>query len=89
MKKKKFPYDCEYVKKYLLNKNYQSYTDGTYTHYRKILEFIYPDISHYYIRNLIEDLINEEFFIVRFYRGRRYFRIKNKESKQDIGIITF
>ncbi len=89
MKKKIIPYDLKKLKKYLIDKDYQYYTDGTYSHYRKMFEYLYPDLTSYYIRNIITDLIQEEFFIVTFYRGRRFFRIKTKEASRDIGYITF
>lgn len=89
MKKKNTPYDLQKIKKYLLEKNYQHYKDGTYTHYRKMFEYLYPKLSHYYIRNIILDLVECDFFIVRFHRGRRFFTIKTKGEEEDIGYITF
>jgi len=89
MKIKLFPYDLKHVKKYLIKKNYQHYKDGNYSHYRKMFEYLYPNLSQYYIRNIILDLIECEFFIVRFSRGRRIFSIKTKAQSEDIGFITF
>lgn len=89
MKKKYIPYNLEDIKKYLIDKNYQDYSDGTYSHYRKMFEFLYPNLTPYYIRNLIMDLIECDFFTVRFYRGRRYFRIKTEAINRDEGYITF
>ena len=54
-----------------------------------MFEYLYPKLSHYYIRNIILDLVECDFFIVRFHRGRRFFTIKTKGEEEDIGYITF
>jgi len=89
MKKKIIPYDLEFVKDYFLKKNYQNYYNGSYSVYKKILNYLYPNLSDYYIRNIVEDLILEEFFVVKFHRGRRYFNIKTNGASPEIGYVTF
>jgi len=89
MKKKIIPYDLEFVKNYFTIKKYHDYLDGSYSVYKKILNYIYPKLSEYYIRNILEELVEKDFFEVKYHRGRRYFNIKTKGQKPDIGFITF
>ena len=90
MKIAKRPYDIEYVKNILIKKNFSDVDCLTYTHYKRMFQYIYPQLTDYYIRKIVLELIEEEFFIIEKQKNRRYFRVKNYNlKKRDIGFITF
>ena len=90
MKIAKRPYDIDFVKNTLIKKNFFQVDLLTYTHYKRMFQFLYPELSDYYIRKIVDELIDEKFFIIEKIRKRRYFRVKNYNvQKPDIGYITF
>lgn len=86
MKTRKYPYDITYIKNYIISKKY---TDAiNFTHYKKILKYLYPDLTNYYLRVIMLDLVECGFLQTNSINRRRYFYI-NKEVKEDIGFMTF
>lgn len=86
MKTRKYPYDITYIKNYIISKKY---TDAiNYTHYKRILKYLYPNLTNYYLRVIMLDLVEEGFLETNSINRRRYFFI-SKDEKEDIGFMTF
>ena len=87
MKNRKFPYDIEAIKKFIIKKNYLEPVN--FTNYKRIIKYIYPELSPYYIRSVMEELTKQKFLITSFINRRRYFKYNKKEDLKDIGFIEF
>ena len=87
MKKKTYPYDLDYIKDYLIKKDYKGYI--TFTQYKKVFKYLYPDLTNYYLQRIIIDLIKEDFLIYEITNNRRHFKVKKDVDKNDIGYMEW
>jgi len=89
MKAGKRPYNIEVIKEYLNERGYKDFEDINYTTYKKVFKFIYPNLTIYYLEKLIQDLVDDGYMEYEKQNNRRYFRVKHKKKKVDIGYIVF
>ena len=79
MKTSYFPYDIEHIKNFLSTKNYYQSSFMTFHNYKKIILFLYPKLSRYYVRKAFLELLNDNFLIMKKINGKRQYRLKNIE----------
>tara|TARA_Y100000114_G_scaffold149446_1_gene163623 strand:+ start:3408 stop:3674 length:267 start_codon:yes stop_codon:yes gene_type:complete len=88
MKSRFYPYNLEDIKEYLLYKNYDDLTGINYGTYKNLFKYLYPSLSDYYLRRIVLDLEEENFFKCVMSNRRRFITI-NTNKKKDISRITF
>lgn len=89
MKTRKTPYNIVVIKEYLDERGYKDFDDINYTTYKKVFKFLYPNLTIYYLERVIKDLVDEGYMEYEKVNNRRYFRVKHKKKKVDIGYIVF